>query len=202
MTAPPEVDDPPREADDARVISESVRRPERFAILYDRYFPEIYQYLAARLGSAEAAEDLAAETFLVAFRKRRTFDAARGAVRPWLYGIATHLVSNHRRGLSRMLAAFRRARSADPVEAGPEDRVPARVDAASVRGPLAEALAGLSPGDRDVLLLVAVAGLSYEEVADSLGIPMGTVGSRLNRARKRVKAALGDVNPMIGDTDG
>jgi RNA polymerase sigma-70 factor (ECF subfamily) len=202
MTAPPEVDDPPTEADDAIVISESVRRPERFAILYDRYFEEIYRYVAARIG-AEAADDLAAETFLVAFRKRRTFDAARGAVRPWLYGIATHLVSGHRRGLSRMLAAFRRLRPpAEEVEAGPEDRVPTKVDAANVRGPLAAALAGLSAGDRDVLLLIAVAGLSYEEVAESLGIPPGTVGSRLNRARKQVKAVLGDVNPTIGDADG
>ncbi|MGP4098097.1 RNA polymerase sigma factor [Nonomuraea sp. KM90] len=201
MTAPPEVDDPPRQADDASVMSESLRRPERFAILYDRYFEEIYRYLAARLRT-EAADDLAAETFLIAFRKRHTYDAGLGAVRPWLYGIATKLVAGHRRGVTRMLAAFRRARPADPVEAGPEDRVPSRVDAASVRGPLAGALAALSPGDRDVLLLVAVAGLSYEEVAESLGIPPGTVGSRLNRARKRVRAALGDVNPMIGDADG
>ncbi|PZG12264.1 RNA polymerase sigma factor [Nonomuraea aridisoli] len=201
MTAPPEVDDPPKEADDVLVIGESVRVPERFAVLYDRYFEEIYRYLAARLG-AEAADDLAAETFLVAFRKRETFDAARGAVRPWLYGIATNLVAGHRRGLGRMLDAFRRVRSADAFEAGPEERVPARVDAASVRGPLAGALAGLSAGDRDVLLLVAVAGLSYEEVAESLDIPVGTVGSRLNRARRRVKAVLGDVNPTIGDADG
>jgi RNA polymerase sigma factor (sigma-70 family) len=201
MTAPPEVDDPPKEADDVLVIGESVRVPERFAVLYDRYFEEIYRYVAARLGP-EAADDLAAETFLVAFRKRETFDTERGAVRPWLYGIATNLVAGHRRGLGRMLDAFRRVRSADAFEAGPEERVPARVDAASVRGPLAGALAGLSAGDRDVLLLVAVGGLSYEEVAESLGIPVGTVGSRLNRARKRVRAVLGDVNPMIGDADG
>ncbi|TMR08340.1 RNA polymerase sigma factor [Nonomuraea turkmeniaca] len=200
MTAPPEVGDPPRETDDATVMSESVRRPERFAILYDRYFEEIYRYLAARLGT-EAADDLAAETFLVAFRKRHTFDAERGAVRPWLYGIATNLVAGHRRGLVRMLAAFRRALAHDAIEAGPEDRVTGRVDAASVRGPLSKALAGLSAGDRDVLLLVAVAGLSYEEAAESLDIPAGTVASRLNRARKRVRAVLGDVNPMNGDAD-
>ncbi|NRQ38125.1 RNA polymerase sigma factor [Nonomuraea sp. NN258] len=201
MTAPPDVGGPPIETDDASVIQESVRRPERFSVLYDRYFEEIYRYLAARLGP-EAADDLAAETFLTAFRKRRAYDPDRGAVRPWLYGIATNLAAGHRRGLSRMLAAFRRAPVAETAESGHEDRVTARVAAAGVRGPLSAALAGLSAGDRDVLLLVAVAGLSYEEVAASLDIPYGTVGSRLNRARRKVRDALGGVNPMIGDSDG
>ena len=201
MTAPPEVDDPPVAIDDAAAIKDSIRRPERFAILYDRYMAEIYRYLAGRLGT-EAADDLAAETFLVAFRKRRTFDPARGGVRPWLYGIATNLVAQHRRGLSRMLAAFRRVPVADPFEVGPEDRVPTKVDAAGVRGPLAAAIAGLPAGDRDVLLLIALAGLTYQEVAESLGIPYGTVGSRLNRARRKVRAVLGETNPLIGDADG
>jgi len=201
MTAPPEVDDPPVAIDDAAAIKDSIRRPERFAILYDRYMAEIYRYLAGRLGT-EAADDLAAETFLVAFRKRRTFDPARGGVRPWLYGIATNLVAQHRRGLSRMLAAFRRVPVADPSEVGPEDRVPTKVDAAGVRGPLAAAIAGLPAGDRDVLLLIALAGLTYQEVAESLGIPYGTVGSRLNRARRKVRAVLGETNPLIGDADG
>ncbi|GAA2300333.1 RNA polymerase sigma factor [Nonomuraea roseoviolacea subsp. roseoviolacea] len=202
MTAPPEVGDPlTQAADDAVAIVASVREPERFATLYDRYFEEIYRYLAVRVGP-EAADDMAAETFLTAFRKRHTFDPDRGAVRPWLYGIATNLVALHRRGLSRMLAAFRRAPRADEVEAGLEDRVTTRVDAAGARGPLAAALAGLSRGDRDVLLLVALAGLTYEEVAESLRIPYGTVASRLSRARRKVRAVLGDVNPMNGDADG
>jgi RNA polymerase sigma factor (sigma-70 family) len=201
MAAPPEVRDPPVTTDDAAVIKESVREPERFAVIYDRHVEEIYRYLAGRL-DREAADDLTAETFLTAFRKRHTFDPERGSVRPWLYGIATNLVARHNRGLSRMLAAFRRAPAAETTVVGPEDRVPTKVDAAGVRGPLAAALAGLSAGDRDVLLLVALAGLSYEEVAESLGIPYGTVGSRLNRARKKVRAVLGDVNPVIGETDG
>ncbi|GAA3790370.1 RNA polymerase sigma factor [Sphaerisporangium flaviroseum] len=201
MTAPPEVGDPPIEADDVTVIAESVQQPERFAILYDRYFAEIYRYLSVRLGR-DAADDLAAETFLTAFRKRDTFNPVRGAVRPWLYGIAIHQVARHNRALSRMLAAFRRAPVAEATDAGPEDRVLTRVDAAGVRRPLAVALAGLSAGDRDVLLLVAVAGMSYDEVATSLNIAYGTVASRLNRARRKVRIVLGDVNPTIGDSHG
>ncbi|MEU8245125.1 RNA polymerase sigma factor [Nonomuraea sp. NPDC048916] len=202
MAAPPTVGDPPtRAGDDAMVITTSVREPERFAILYDRYFEEIYSYLSVRLGP-EAAEDLAAETFLTAFRKRHTFAPERGAVRPWLYGIATNLVAGRRRTLARMLAAFRRAPSAREIEEGMEDRVTARLDAGRARGPLGMALAGLSKGDRDVLLLVALAGLTYDEVAKSLCIPYGTVSSRLNRARRKVRAALENVDPMNGDSDG
>ncbi|MFD9941313.1 RNA polymerase sigma factor [Nonomuraea sp. NPDC059023] len=187
--------------DDAALIEQSWRRPDVFAVLYDRYFDEIYRYLAGRLGP-HIADDLAAETFLVAFRKRRTYDAARGAVRPWLYGIATKLLAQHRRSETRRLAAFQRA----PVDAladdGPEDSVTTRVAAANAQGRLASALERLSHGDRDVLLLIALADLSYEEVAQVLDIPFGTVGSRLNRARKKLRAALGGTNPMIGGTDG
>ncbi|PZG36357.1 RNA polymerase subunit sigma-70 [Spongiactinospora gelatinilytica] len=203
MTAPPAVSDPSTQAedDDALALTASVREPERFAVLYDRYFEEIYRYLAFRLGQ-QAAEDLAAETFLVAFRKRQTFDPGRGAVRPWLYGIATNLVVGRRRKLARMLAAFRRVPSAKEAEVGMEDRVTTRVDAARARRPLGLALAGLSPGDRDVLLLIALAGLTYDEVAEALCIPYGTVSSRLNRARRKVRAALENADSMNGDADG
>src|SRR5690349_5976781 len=85
-----------RQLDDAAVIARSVRDPDHFATIYDRYFVEIYRYLAGRLGR-EIADDFAAETFLVAFRKRDRFDPTLGSVRPWLYGIATNLVGQHRR---------------------------------------------------------------------------------------------------------
>lgn len=78
----------------------------------------------------------------------------------------------------------------------------AKVAAANAQGRLATALGRLSTGDRDVLLLVALADLTYEEVAQTLDIPFGTVGSRLNRVRKKLRRALGGVNPMIGGFDG
>jgi RNA polymerase sigma factor (sigma-70 family) len=76
-----------------------------------------------------------------------------------------------------------------------EDLVSERVSAAATGPALAAALAGLGSGDRDVLLLVAIAGLDNQEVAQSLGIPHGTVRSRLSRARTRLREALGGTNP-------
>lgn len=170
-------------------------------MLYDRYFVEIHRYAAGRLGP-QIADDVAAETFLVAFRKRESFDPARGTVRPWLYGIATNLVAQHRRSEMRRLEALQRAPVTGEADEGHEERVATRLAAAGVQGPLASALSGLPDGDRDVLLLVALADLSYEEVSQTLRIPFGTVGSRLNRVRRKLRAALGGVNPMIGGSDG
>lgn len=198
MAAPPDV---PVTDDDAALIERSWHHPEAFGVLYDRYFEEIHRYVSGRLGM-QIADDLAAETFLVAFRKRQTFDSARGAVRPWLYGIATNLLAQHRRGETRRLEAFQRAPAGEVADDGHEDRVTARVAAANAQGRLAKALGRLSTGDRDVLLLVALADLTYEEVAQTLDIPFGTVGSRLNRVRKKLRRALGGVNPMIGGFDG
>ncbi|GAA3599278.1 RNA polymerase sigma factor [Nonomuraea rosea] len=199
MAAPPDV---PVAADDAALIERSWHHPDAFAVLYDRYFDEIHRYVSGRLGT-QVADDLAAETFLVAFRKRQTFDPARGAVRPWLYGIATNLLAQHKRSETRRLEAFRRTPAGEVADGGYEDRVTTRMAAASARGRLAKALKRLSAGDRDALFLVALAELSYEEVAQTLGIPYGTVGSRLNRVRKKLRRALGGVNPMIGgDVDG
>ncbi|GII96244.1 RNA polymerase sigma factor [Sinosporangium siamense] len=197
-----EIDD--QEVDDAALVEQSHHSPERFAVLYDRYFPEIYRYVAGRLGT-QVADDLAAETFLVAFRKRESFDAARGQVRAWLYGIATNLVAQHRRSEARRLQALQRTAGERVTDSGHEDLVAQRLTAAAVQGRLASALAALSAADRDVLVLTALAGLGYEEIAQALGISPGTVGSRLFRARRKLRDALGGVNPMrkdFGDADG
>jgi RNA polymerase sigma factor (sigma-70 family) len=176
-------------SDDAAALAESLRRPECFGQIYDRHFLGIYRYIAGRLGSDDA-EDLTAETFIDAFRRRGSFDAARGGVRPWLFGIATRLVAQHRRAEARRYRALVRA-PAEPDTSRHDDLVVARVTAQARRGPLLRALAGLSDDDRDVLLLIALGGLSYEEVAAALSIPPGTVASRLSRARRKVRAVLG-----------
>ncbi len=176
------------EQDDASIIGDSVGRPERFAAIFDRHAPHIQRYLARRLGR-QIADDLVAETFLVAFGKRGRYDLARTNARPWLYGIATNLVSQHHRDEVREYR-LRSAIVPDPHPVSHDDRVAARVSAQARQGELAAALANLAPGDRDVLLLIAWECLSYEEVAHALTIPVGTVRSRLNRARHQVRAAL------------
>jgi RNA polymerase sigma factor (sigma-70 family) len=185
---------PPRErADDAAVIGQSWHEPEAFAELYDRHSAPIHRYVTRRLGDG-AADDVVAETFLAAFRGRHRYDLSRSDARPWLYGIAAHVISKQRRTEVRMWRALARA-GTDPAAEGHADRVDNRVAAAAVQRGLAAAMAGLAAGDRDVLLLVAWADLSYDEVAAALEIPVGTVRSRLNRARKKVREALGGQDP-------
>lgn len=168
-----------------------------FAETFDRYFGEIHGYIARRLGTG-AADDIAAETFLIAYRKRASFDSRLGTVRAWLYGIATRQVSHHRRDELRAYRALQRAAASHPMDdrmTDHTDRVTDRIAAAAARGQLAASLAALSQGDRDVLLLVALADLTHAEIATALDIPYGTVGSRLSRARRQLRAALGPHDP-------
>jgi RNA polymerase sigma factor (sigma-70 family) len=184
---------------DAAIVAESLRRPERFADLFEAYHAEIYRYVASRLSVAHA-DDLAAETFLIAFRSRAAFAGSPGHVRAWLYGIATNLVRRHRRDEERKYRALERVEALDPTRGTTDDGadgIVSRVAALGIQRELGGALRRLAAGDRDVLLLVAVAGLNYAEVAAALDIPQGTVGSRLNRARKLVRAALGEVGPTV-----
>ncbi|QFZ22234.1 RNA polymerase sigma factor [Saccharothrix syringae] len=178
---------------DAEVIARSGQEPGAFAVLFDRHAAHVRRYLARRLGD-QVADDLVAETFLVAFDKRGRYDRDRPDARPWLYGIATNLVGQHRRAEARR---FQHAAATPPAAAEQDhaDRVAAEVTAGAVRSALVGALGGLAPEDRDVLLLVAWEQLSYEEVAAALAVPVGTVRSRLHRARRKVRQALGGQNP-------
>ena len=115
-------------------------------------------------------------------------------MRAWLYGIATNLIHRHRRGEQRRYRAL--AREDEGPSGQPHDElVAAQVSAQALRRELGMALAGLSRRERDALLLVALGGLDYAEAAAALGIPYGTVCSRLNRARRKVRTALGGSDP-------
>ncbi|HEX8630853.1 MAG TPA: RNA polymerase sigma factor [Catenuloplanes sp.] len=184
---------------DAAVIRASLADPDRFAAIYDRYAAPLYRFAHQRVGPA-IADDVVAETFLAAFRGRQSYQLDRPDARPWLFGILTReLATHHRREKARYRAMARATQ--DTVQDGPADQVAARVVADSARRPLAAALAGLAPGDRDVLLLVAWGQLSYDEVAEALKIPQGTVGSRLSRARRKVRKALGGFDPTTTTED-
>ena len=184
---------PPGAVHDSGAISASIADPERFAEIFHRHWDEIYRYVARRLGS-EAAEDVGAETFTVAFRNRARYDTDRTDARPWLYGIATNLIRQHHRAERRRHQLHARA-GADWVSASFADGSDARVTAELLGPRIASVLAGLSPADRDLLLLIAWADLTYEEAAEALDLPMGTVLSRLHRIRKKIRRAFGDVDP-------
>ncbi|KHD79317.1 RNA polymerase sigma factor [Actinoplanes utahensis] len=181
-----------RESDSA-VIEASGRDPEMFGLIYDRYAAMLYRFAFRRLG-AEAAEDVVAETFLAAFRRRASYDIDRADARPWLFGILVKEISRHHRiedARLRAAAALRAPRN----DEGLADRVAEVVSAGAAGGVLAAALAELKGRDRDVLLLIAWSDLSYDETATALGIAIGTVRSRLNRARRQIREALGSTDP-------
>lgn len=182
---------------DAQIIAASRAEPLVFAAVFDRHYDAVHRYLARRVGS-DLADDLAAETFTTAFDVRRRYDTAHPDARPWLFGIATNLVRHHHRGEARRLRAY--ARLERPADAdGGFGGIEARVDAGRVGPAIADAVTRLSTGDRDVLLLFAWADLRYEEIAVALRIPVGTVRSRLHRARYRLRELLGDSGQYLGD---
>ncbi|MBD2894742.1 RNA polymerase sigma factor [Actinomadura nitritigenes] len=182
--------EPSGEPTDAALIAASRSDPERFAALFRRHAPAIMRYTVRRLGQ-DPAEDIVAETFLVAFRRRAAYDAERPDARPWLYGIATNLIRRHRRAEVRALRALARG-GTDPVTEPFTDAVEDRVHAGASSQALAGAIAALPAAQREVLLLVTWAGLTYDEVAEALGVPSGTVRSRMNRIRRKLRGALGD----------
>lgn len=149
-------------------------------MIFDRHFSAVHAYLARRIGGGEA-DDLASATFTVAFERRRKFQRDVDSARPWLFGIATNLLRNERRSEQRGIAALPRMRPVGAEQAAAKGVHTAR---------LATLLAELDADQRDVLLLYAWAELPYEEIASSLGIPIGTVRSRLARARAHLRAGL------------
>jgi RNA polymerase sigma factor (sigma-70 family) len=148
-----------------------------FAAVYETHMPQVLGYLRRRVGE-ELAEDLTAEVFVRAFRGRAKYSAQHDSPLPWLLGIASNLIGDHRRAERRRLAAIARLAAAVPAAAAPSDE--------ALSSDVAEALRRLPTADRDALLLVVWGELSYEETAQALGIPIGTVRSRVARARSRL----------------
>jgi len=155
-----------------------------FERLFEQHFDDVYGYLARRVGP-DLARDLASETFTRAFAGRKKFDPRRGEPRAWLFGIATNLLRRHYRDEERRLRALSRYDIAAVDEPGDEPR-------------LAEALHSLAREERDALLLYAWADLDYAEIADALDIPIGTVRSRLHRARARLRETLKEQEALDG----
>jgi RNA polymerase sigma-70 factor, ECF subfamily len=172
---------------DAALIQRSLTDPSVFAEVFDRHFESVFRFLARRVGVVTAG-DLASETFARAFEGRRRYRLERDDARPWLFGIATNLLRRHRRNEVRQLRAYART-GVDPVLDGLDD-ADSRADAAAAGSAFADALASLRADERDVLFLYAWADLSYVEIAEALGLPVGTVRSRLSRARAKVRELM------------
>jgi RNA polymerase sigma-70 factor, ECF subfamily len=153
-----------------------------FAVLYDRHAAEPLRYCFRRTADAALAEDLVSIVFLEAWRSRARLRLDADP-RPWLYGIAVNVVRGQRRARRRHAAALARLAARPDVEA--VDETVARE--AEMRDVLT-AVAGLPPRERAVLTLVVWSELSYEQAAQVLGVPVGTVRSRLSRARRRLGA--------------
>jgi RNA polymerase sigma factor (sigma-70 family) len=170
------------------------------AAAFDAHAQDVFRYLARRCEDRALAEDLMSAVFLEAWRARDRAVLVDGTLRPWLLGIAANVLRNSCRSLRRQRAALDRyrARADRLVEPDHAEGVADRADAARTRAELDAAFARLSAKDRAVADLCLVEGLNAEQAAVALGLPVGTVKSRLAHARGRLRGALRPGEPAPG----
>jgi RNA polymerase sigma-70 factor (ECF subfamily) len=171
---------------DSDVIAASIEEPEQFGVIFDRHATTLFRYLVRRVGVDEA-DPLLGDVFRVAFERRGTYDCDRPDARPWLYGIATNLLAHHRRSEARRVRAMGRILGEQTPPLDTSEAVASDVDARNLWPQVARALTQLSTEERDTLVLSVWEGLSYDQIAVALAVPIGTVRSRLNRARVRLR---------------
>jgi RNA polymerase sigma-70 factor (ECF subfamily) len=158
---------------------------DAFGQLYDAYARTVYNHAFRLTGDWSAAEDVMSLTFLEAWRQHGRVSAEGGSLRPWLLGIATNLVSSQRRAARRHRQVLAQLPVPEDVPDFAEEAA-GRLDDAARIAALRDGLARLRRPDREVLALCVWAGLDYQEAAEALGVPVGTVRSRLSRARARL----------------
>jgi RNA polymerase sigma factor (sigma-70 family) len=171
---------------DAEVIGRSLSDPEAFGLIYDRHAPTLLRFLGRRAG-ARVAEGLVGDLFRIAFERRKTFDVSRASALPWLYGIGANLLLKHRRGEARRLRANARMAADDAAD---RRTGAAALDARVLFPRVADAIESLPDDEREALLLFAWEELPYQSMAEALELPIGTVRSRLNRARAHLRELL------------
>jgi RNA polymerase sigma-70 factor, ECF subfamily len=168
--------------DDAAAITRSLKDPQAFVAVFDRHYDAVHGFAGRRAGP-DLADEIAAETFTRAFDRRTTYDRSYPDARPWLLAIASNLLRRHWKTERRHLEAWARSSAGTPRHhALPE----------AIADELLQALDALAPPDREALLLLAWGELSYEEIARAMNTPVGTVRSRIARARGRLSACLED----------
>jgi len=163
-----------------------------FGRLYERHARAVQAFCLRRTAELQVAEDMTSAVFLEIWRKRHRIDVTTATALPFLLGVATNMLHEHWRRRRRHDAAVLRIRNATPrATQGHEDDTIARIDAVRELREARAAVRGLPRRELDVLTLVAWGDLTYEETAIALKLPIGTVRSRLARARAR----LGDAFP-------
>jgi RNA polymerase sigma-70 factor (ECF subfamily) len=160
-----------------------------FGALFERHVQQVYSYCFRRLGSREAAEDAAQAVFVELWRKRKAVMVGE-SLRPYLFGLANNVARNASRSNRRYTNAIARLPAPRAV-ADHAESVAAGVDVERQMHQVLAALRGLRRAEQDVLAMCDWSGLTYEEAAAALGIPVGTVRSRLSRARQHVRERLG-----------
>jgi RNA polymerase sigma factor (sigma-70 family) len=165
---------------------------DAFGVLFDRHSDAVFRYCLSRCGSWHDAEELVSITFMEAWRRRNRLKPERDTLLPWLLGVATNADRNRSRGLRRYAEFLARLPHSDPRhgehEADHAEAVATRIDAERSVGEMLETTAGLNDGERDVVILCLLNETSQETAATTLGIRVGTVKSRLHRARIKLKA--------------
>lgn len=162
--------------------------PDAFAELYDQYARSVYNHAFRLTADWSVAEDVMSATFMEAWRRRTSIEADGGSLRPWLLGIATNVARSHYRSNRRYRAAAGAAAAAGVAEvADHAEETAGRVDDRRRIAATLTALGSLRRPEREVLVLCLWEGLEYADAARALGIPVGTVRSRLSRARGRLR---------------
>ncbi|TVU63959.1 RNA polymerase sigma factor [Paenarthrobacter nitroguajacolicus] len=172
---------------------------DALGLLFDRHSDAVFRYCLSRTGSWHDAEELVSVTFLEAWRQRRNLALQRDSLLPWLLGVATNAARNSARSIRRYEQFLGRLPHSPSV---PDHSTAAdeRLDTERQVRELLEGTTALTGGERDVLLLCVMNGYSYEEAAASLGVRIGTVRSRVNRAKKKLRSAAPHLLVDAADT--
>jgi RNA polymerase sigma-70 factor (ECF subfamily) len=178
------------EPDDAATVGASVAQPELFEAIFRRHHRRIWAYLA-RMGGPDSADEVTGDVFVAAFSQRDRYDPDRGSVVTWLLGIATNHARTRFRRQGRADRALARFAGQSAPAPSPFDDADAALDDARALDRVRAALTALPERDREMILLVAWENLTYQEVADVLDMELGTVRSRLSRARHRLRQRAG-----------
>jgi RNA polymerase sigma-70 factor (ECF subfamily) len=192
--------------DDAQAVRDSMSRPEAFAHLFDQHFEWLFGFCSRRVG-ARPAEDVVGEVFRRAFEKRDQFDVSRPSARPWLIAIALNVMRNETRRQSRERVAIARVPVVKPrAQEFLDSIVATSLDAKGLVEQVRRGLAGLPEDEYQALTLFAWDELSYGDIADAVGVPVGTIRSRIHRARQRLQASLSgtmseEPGPIASDSE-